>query len=64
MNPKALRDMAPDELRRRLDDAEQEAFNLRVQIAAGKAQSPSRLREVRKDIARVKTELTRKGEQA
>ncbi|MBM3450083.1 MAG: 50S ribosomal protein L29 [Armatimonadetes bacterium] len=56
--------MAPDELRRRLDDAEQEAFNLRVQIAAGKAQSPSRLREVRKDIARVKTELTRKGEQA
>jgi ribosomal protein L29 len=35
-----------------------------VQIAAGKAQSPSRLREVRKDIARIKTGLAEKGERA
>jgi large subunit ribosomal protein L29 len=58
-----LREMSTAELRRRLDEALQEQFNLRVQIAAGKAQSPSRLREVRRDIARLKVVLAEQGEQ-
>lgn len=50
-----------EELQRRLDEALQEAFRLRVQIRAGKAQNPSRLREVRRDIARLKTVLAERG---
>jgi large subunit ribosomal protein L29 len=57
----ALREQSTEELRRRLDELEQEAFQLRMQIAAGKAQNPSRLREVRREIARVKTVLGQRG---
>ncbi|MDR5684000.1 MAG: 50S ribosomal protein L29 [Armatimonadota bacterium] len=62
MKAAELREMSLDELRRRLDEALQEQFNLRVQISAGKAQSPSRLREVRRDIARLKVVLAERGE--
>ncbi|MER3456431.1 MAG: 50S ribosomal protein L29 [candidate division GAL15 bacterium] len=58
---RALREMRDDELRRRLEELQQEAFQLRMQIAAGKAQNPSRLREVRRAIARVKTILGERG---
>jgi large subunit ribosomal protein L29 len=57
-----LREMSVEELQRRLNEALHEQFNLRVQIAAGKAQSPSRLREVRRDIARLKVVLAEQGE--
>lgn len=57
----AWREQSTEELRRRLDELEQEAFQLRMQIAAGKAQNPSRLREVRREIARVKTVLGQRG---
>lgn len=58
---RAFRELTLDELRRKLDDLQQEGFQLRMQIAAGKAQNPSRLREVRRDIARVKTVLAERG---
>ncbi|GBD28082.1 50S ribosomal protein L29 [bacterium HR31] len=58
---RALRELTPEELRRRLDELQQEAFQLRMQIAAGKAQNPSRLREVRRAIARLKTVLAERG---
>ncbi len=59
--PRVLRELTPEELRRRLEDLQQEAFQLRMQIAAGKAQNPSRLREVRRAIARIKTVLAEHG---
>lgn len=58
---RALRELTDPELRRRLEELQQEAFQLRMQIAAGKAQNPSRLREVRRAIARVKTVLGERG---
>ncbi len=58
---RALREQSTEELRRRLEELAQEAFQLRVQIAAGKAQNPSRLREVRREMARVKTVLAERG---
>jgi large subunit ribosomal protein L29 len=58
---RALRELTDQELRRRLEELQQEAFQLRMQIAAGKAQNPSRLREVRRAIARVKTVLGERG---
>jgi len=58
---RALRELTDQELRRRLEELQQEAFQLRMQMAAGKAQNPSRLREVRRAIARVKTVLGERG---
>ncbi|MCS7172775.1 MAG: 50S ribosomal protein L29 [Armatimonadetes bacterium] len=61
MKAQQMRELSMEELQRRLDEALQEAFRLRVQIRAGKAQNPSRLREVRRDIARLKTVLAERG---
>lgn len=40
-----------------LSDAKRELFNLRFQLATGQLENTARLREVRKDIARLKTEI-------
>jgi len=48
-------------------DLRQEMFNLRLQQATSQLEKPSRLREIRKDIARVETQISalrNKGAQA
>lgn len=55
MKAEAFRDMTGDELARKLADLKEEMFNLRFQAATGQIDNPMRIREVRKDIARVKT---------
>lgn len=52
-----LRPLANAELANRLDDSYQELFNLRFQKASGQLTNVSRTREVRRDIARIKTIL-------
>jgi large subunit ribosomal protein L29 len=52
-----IRDLSSDELNHRLDSLKEELFNLRFQVAIGQLDNPMRVREVRKDIARVKTVL-------
>ena len=54
---KALTDLGDTDLIERLSDAKEELFNLRFQFATGQLDNPARLREVRRDIARVLTEL-------
>ncbi len=49
------RSMTPDELKESLLSLKKEAFNLRFQQAIGQLENTSRMREVRRDIARVKT---------
>jgi len=55
MKARELREMSREELESRESDLTQEVFNLRFQIAAGIAENPQILRNVRKDLARVKT---------
>jgi large subunit ribosomal protein L29 len=50
-----LRDYSETELNDRLSELKIELFNLRFQMATGHLDNPMRIREVRKDIARVKT---------
>jgi large subunit ribosomal protein L29 len=50
-----LRDMSELELDRKLLDLKKDLFNLRLQHATNQLDNPIRLREVRHDIARVKT---------
>ena len=46
-----------DELSSRLGESRQELFNLRFQLATGQLDNPSRIGEVRRDIARMLTVL-------
>jgi large subunit ribosomal protein L29 len=44
-----------DQLVEQLGDLKREAFNLRFQAATSQLEKPSRVKEVRRDIARIKT---------
>ena len=54
---KALTDLGDTDLIERLSEAKEELLNLRFQFATGQLDNPARLRQVRRDIARVLTEL-------
>jgi large subunit ribosomal protein L29 len=54
----------PDELAARLLDLRKEQFNLRFQRATGQQEGVSRVRLVRREIARVKTILSEKNRAA
>jgi large subunit ribosomal protein L29 len=61
MKPGEVRDLTTDELKDKLLQLKKEQFNLRFQKASGQLEKTARVREVRKDIARIKTVL---GERA
>jgi len=50
-----LRTRTDDELASRLADLKREQFNLRFQAATNQLEKPSRVREVRRSIARIRT---------
>jgi len=52
-----IRQKSDDELGDMLIDLRKEAFNLRFQKASGQLENTARMREVRRDIARIKTTL-------
>ena len=52
-----LRGLSRDELNAKVKEFKEELFNLRFAAATGQLESHGRLREVRKDIARVYTVL-------
>lgn len=55
MKANELRDMSVEELNKKLADLKEEFFNLRFQKATGQLNNPVSIREVKRDIARVKT---------
>jgi len=55
MKAEDLRQKSPDELSDELAALRKEQFNLRFQAASGQLENTARVREVRRDIARVKT---------
>ncbi|WP_121631229.1 50S ribosomal protein L29 [Tropicibacter alexandrii] len=61
MNAKELNDKTPDQLRDELVSLKKEAFNLRFQQATGQLENTARVRQVRRDVARVKTVLNAKA---
>ena len=58
MKAEELRGKTPDQLKEQLLDLKKEQFNLRFQQASGQLENTARVREVRRDIARIKTILT------
>jgi large subunit ribosomal protein L29 len=57
MKVQDLRAKTEDELKTQLTDLRKESFNLRFQRASGQLENSSRVREVRRTIARIKTIL-------
>jgi large subunit ribosomal protein L29 len=55
MKADAMRDMSIDQLEDEVDKLKKEQFNLRFQRASGQLENTSRVRAVRRDIARLLT---------
>ena len=59
-----LRAKTDDQLSADLADLKREAFNLRFQAATNQLERPARIKEVRRDIARIKTLQTERTQSA
>ncbi len=55
MKASEIRDMTPDQLDDEIVKLKKEQFNLRFQAASGQLENTARIRQVRRDIARIKT---------
>lgn len=65
MKIKEIKELSSDELAKRKADLRQESFNLRLQQVSGQMEKPSRLRDIRREVARIETVLSqRKAGQA
>jgi large subunit ribosomal protein L29 len=60
MKTEDLRTKSDDELNEQLTGLKKEQFNLRFQKATGQLEKTARIREVRRDIARIKTVAAQK----
>ncbi len=57
MKARELREFTDQELNQRLGELYKELFNLRTQKSTGQLENPKRIKEVKKDIARILTIL-------
>ncbi len=64
MKSNDVRAKTGDELKDELVQLRKEAFNLRFQRASGQLENTARVRQVRRDIARIKTILREKTQAA
>ncbi|HKR20590.1 MAG TPA: 50S ribosomal protein L29 [Stellaceae bacterium] len=64
MNAADIRHKTDDELRGELEQLAKEAFNLRFQRASGQLENTARVRQVRRDIARIKTIMGERARKA
>jgi large subunit ribosomal protein L29 len=55
-----IRDLSVDVLRDREKELDDQLFRLRIQKSMGQLEAPAKVREVRRDLARVKTILREK----
>jgi large subunit ribosomal protein L29 len=64
MKAKEIRELTDAEAQAKLRDLRQELFNLRLQQQTARLERPSRIREVRRDMARIETVLRARQLQA
>ena len=55
MKASEIRDLNMDEMHRKLTDLKEELFNLRFQHETGQLENPQKMKQAKRDIARVKT---------
>ena len=57
LKSKDIRDLSTEEIMKKIAEYKEELFNLRFNQATGNLEKPSRIRELRKLVARMKTVL-------
>ena len=57
MTSKEIRELSTEEQQTKLKDLKEELFNLRLQLAINQLENPTRIKAVKKDIARISTIL-------
>jgi len=60
MKSRQVWEMTPEEIQGKLEDTYAEMFNLRFQFSTGQMQNNARLREIRREVARLSTILRAK----
>ena len=61
MKAAEIRELTVDDLRAREKDLDDQLFRLRIQKSMGQLEAPAKVREVRRDLARIKTILKEKS---
>ena len=61
MNVKEIRDLSNEELEKEVKSLKEELYNLRFAQATGNLENPSRIKDIKKTIARIKTVLTERA---
>lgn len=54
---KEVRELSKDEMFRKVEDIKEEIFNLRFQHSTGELENPNRIKQLKRDAARIKTIL-------
>ena len=62
MKTNELRKLTTEELTKKVHENKEELFNLRMQKATGNLEKPSRIHELRKEVARINTILNERRE--
>ena len=57
MKVNEIRNLTTEEINKKIKEAKEELFNLRFQQATGNLEKPSRIRDLRHDVARLNTVL-------
>lgn len=64
MKAMEIRELTVDDLRARVTDLEDQIFRFRIQKSMGQLEAPGKARDLRRDLARIKTILREKEHQA
>ncbi len=64
MKVKEIRQLSNEEIEEKLKESKEELFNLRFQQATGTLEKPSRIRDLRHTVARMKTVLNERKKDA
>ena len=64
MKAQEIRELTADDLQTKVKELDDELFRLRIQKSMGQLEAPAKVREIRRDLARIKTILREKEQQA
>jgi large subunit ribosomal protein L29 len=60
VKPKEVRDLNLEQIKQQIISKEEELFNLKIQLSTKQLENPMKIREARKQVARLKTILQEK----
>ena len=64
MKPSEIRELSLEEKFRKANDLKEELFNLRFQHAVGQLENPQKMKQTKRDIARIKTIMSEVSKKA